>query len=104
PKLEERKTAAVSDFVPTPDLEWFADRLAQLFASRLSAWRKNGLGPILNEFLVGSIHKLGAHVAVHDTDGSRIEGVFAGLEEIDGGLRLRLADGSQRVIRAGDIL
>ncbi|MEM9312485.1 MAG: biotin--[acetyl-CoA-carboxylase] ligase, partial [Pseudomonadota bacterium] len=47
PKLEERKTAAVSDFVPTPDLEWFADRLAQLFASRLSAWRKNGLGPIL---------------------------------------------------------
>jgi BirA family transcriptional regulator, biotin operon repressor / biotin---[acetyl-CoA-carboxylase] ligase len=32
-----------------------------------------------------------------------LTGSFAGLEESDGALRLRLADGSERVIRAGDI-
>lgn len=104
PQLDDRKTVAVSDFAPAPDLEWFADRLARLFAQRLSAWRQTGLALTLNEFLAGSMHEPGSHVTVHDTDHSRVEGTFAGLEQTDGALRLRLADGSERVIRAGDIL
>jgi len=104
PKLEDRKTAALSDCGPAPSVDWFSDRLAHFFAHRLSAWRQGGLSPILNEFLEGSMHRPGTHLSVHDTDGSRVEGAFAGLEESDGALRLRLADGSERVIRAGDIL
>ena len=57
----------------------------------------------LQAFLAGSIHAQGAAVTVHDTDGSVLTGTFAGLEESDGALRLRLADGRERVIRAGDI-
>ena len=104
PKVEGRKTAALSDCGPAPSVDWFAHRLAHFFAQRLSGWRQGGLSPILKEFLEGSMHRPGTHINVHDTDGSRVEGAFAGLEESDGALRLRLADGSERVIRAGDIL
>ena len=86
-----------------PPLEKFADSLAQFFAKRLSAWRQTGLELTLSEFLGRSMHKSGSHVRVHDTDGSYVEGTFAGLDETDGALRLRLADGTERVIRAGDI-
>ncbi|MEO1489250.1 MAG: biotin--[acetyl-CoA-carboxylase] ligase, partial [Pseudomonadota bacterium] len=47
--------------------------------------------------------KPGAPVTVHDSDGSALSGAFAGLDESDGALLIRLADGSQRVIRAGDV-
>lgn len=104
PKLEDRKTAALSDYGPAPSVDWFSDCLARFFAQRLSAWRQGGLAPILKEFLEGSLHRPGTHINVHDTDGSRVEGMFAGLEQSDGALRLRLADGSERVIRAGDIV
>lgn len=104
PQLEDRKTAALCTHAPAPDVEWFAQRLAQHFAKRLAAWRQTGLAAVLDEFLTFSIHRPGSHVTVHDTDGSRVEGAFAGLVDTDGALRLRLADGSQRVIRAGDIL
>ncbi|MEM7700487.1 MAG: biotin--[acetyl-CoA-carboxylase] ligase [Pseudomonadota bacterium] len=104
PDLEDRKTVAIADHAPAPDLGWFADRLADHFSQRLSLWRQAGLARVLDEFLAGSMHRPGTHVTVHDTDGSRVEGTFVGLEEIDGALRLRLADGSERVIRAGDIV
>lgn len=104
PKLPDRPTAAITDYVPAPGLSYFAEDLAGCFEGRLAEWRFGGLRPILNEFLGYSIHTPGSPVTVHDTDGSRVEGAFDGLEEIDGALRLRLADGSQRVIRAGDIL
>jgi BirA family biotin operon repressor/biotin-[acetyl-CoA-carboxylase] ligase len=73
------------------------------FARRLANWRTYGLGATLQAFLGASIHAQDAPLTVHDTDGSRLSGTFAGLEESDGALRLRLADGSERVIRAGDI-
>ena len=104
PQLADRKTAAIADVAPAPDLEWFAQQMVEAFAQRLMTWRQSGLAPVLSEFLACSIHKPGSPITVHDTDGSRVEGTFDGLEEIDGALRLRLADGSQRVIRAGDIL
>jgi hypothetical protein len=90
---------------------WIADgsnfagqsSLAAAFDRRLKSWRTYGLGATLHAFLSRSIHAQGSAVTVHDTDGSVLSGSFAGLEESDGALRLRLADGSERVIRAGDI-
>lgn len=104
PQIEGRKTAAMADVTGTPPaLEDFAASLAAAFDRRLEAWRTYGLGATLHAFLARSIHAQGSGMTVHDTDGSILSGTFAGLEESDGALRLRLADGSERVIRAGDI-
>jgi BirA family transcriptional regulator, biotin operon repressor / biotin---[acetyl-CoA-carboxylase] ligase len=103
PELPDRKTAALADVMAAPELEEFAISLAAAFDRRLEAWRTYGLGPTLHAFLAASIHSQGSPVTVHDTDSSVLSGSFAGLEESDGALRLRLADGSERVIRAGDI-
>jgi BirA family biotin operon repressor/biotin-[acetyl-CoA-carboxylase] ligase len=104
PQLPDRKTAALADVAPAPPLlEDFAADLAAAFDRRLEAWRTYGLGPTLQAFLGASIHAQGSALTVHDTDGSVLTGTFAGLEESDGALRLRLADGRERVIRAGDI-
>lgn len=103
PHLPGRKTAALADLIAAPPLEDFAASLAAAFGRRLAAWRTCGLGATLQAFLARSIHAPGAPLTVHDTDGSVVSGSFAGLEESDGALRLRLADGSERVIRAGDL-
>ena len=103
PHIEGRKTAALADVVAAPDVEHFAQVLAEQFARNLAFWRANDLGGTLERFLGLSIHAQRSPVTVHDTDGSVLSGSFAGLEESDGALRLRLADGSERVIRAGDI-
>lgn len=103
PQVEGRRTAALADVAPPPPAEDFAASLAAAFDRRLEAWRTYGLGATLQAFLAQSIHSQGAPLTVHDTDGSVLSGTFAGLEESDGALRLRLADGRERVIRAGDI-
>lgn len=103
PQIDGRKTAALADETSPPEVEVFADVLAEQFARNLARWRSEGLGGTLERFLGLSIHAHGSPVTVHDTDGSVLTGSFAGLEESDGALRLRLADGSERVIRAGDI-
>ncbi|MFO6447403.1 biotin--[acetyl-CoA-carboxylase] ligase [Erythrobacter sp. NE805] len=103
PDVPDRRTAALADVAPPPPLEEFAASLAASFDRRLEAWRTYGLAASLQAFLAGSIHAAGSPLTVHDTDGSVRSGTFAGLDESDGALRLRLADGSERVIRAGDI-
>ncbi|MFN3863072.1 MAG: biotin--[acetyl-CoA-carboxylase] ligase [Erythrobacter sp.] len=103
PEVPGRKTAALVDVTAPPPLGNFAARLAAAFDRRLASWRTFGLGPTLQAFLAKSIHAQGTALTVHDTDGSMLSGSFAGLEESDGALRLRLADGSERVIRAGDV-
>ncbi len=103
PQLPDRRTAALADVATPPPLEDFAASLAAAFDRRLEAWRTYGLGATLRAFLGQSIHAQGSPLTVHDTDGSVLSGSFAELEESDGALRLRLADGSERVIRAGDI-
>lgn len=103
PSIEGRKTAALADVSNPPSVEVFAANLAAAFEKRLAAWRIYGLGATLHAFLGASIHAQGAPLTVHDTDGSVVSGSFAGLDESDGALRLRLADGRERAIRAGDI-
>ncbi|MGB3710741.1 MAG: biotin--[acetyl-CoA-carboxylase] ligase [Erythrobacter sp.] len=104
PKIPGRQTACVAEHIrKAPEAEEFASHIASHFAKMLAWWRSGGLGPVLEAFLARSIHAVGSAVSVHDTDGSRVSGTFAGLEPLDGALRLRLADGSCRVIRAGDL-
>jgi BirA family biotin operon repressor/biotin-[acetyl-CoA-carboxylase] ligase len=103
PQLPDRKTAALADIAATVLPEDFAAGLAAHFKQRLESWRTYGLAATLHAFLGAAIHSQGSPLTVHDTDGSVLSGSFAGLEESDGALRLRLADGSERVIRAGDI-
>lgn len=103
PDLPDRKTAAISDCTMAPLVHDFAKALAVKFQKRLNEWREQGLATTLDEFVASSIHDSGSALTVHDADGSRITGTYACLDPTDGALRLRLADGSERVIRAGDV-
>lgn len=103
PRVPDRKTVALADLGVSPPLESFAAKLASAFDCRLERWRTFGLGATLHAFLARSVHGQGSPITVHDSDGSVLTGSFAGVEETDGALRLRLADGSERVIRAGDV-
>ena len=103
PELPDRKTAAIVDCVEQCTPEGFLASLATHLPRLLSLWRSQPLSEFLAAFEELSVHIPGSPVTVHDTDGSRLTGTFAGLDETDGALRLRLADGSERVIRAGDV-
>jgi len=103
PDLTDRKTAALSDFVAVPGLEDFAASLAKHMTEFLKFWRNQDFANVVDAFLARSMHEIGAPISVHDNGGDVVKGTFAGLEPTDGALRLRLADGSERVIRAGDI-
>jgi BirA family biotin operon repressor/biotin-[acetyl-CoA-carboxylase] ligase len=93
---------ALAEHGPAPDRDAFAADLAAQFDLELGRWRQYGLEPILNRWLAAA-HPLGSALTVHEPSGVRIAGAFAGLEP-NGALRLRLADGSARVIHAGDVM
>ena len=101
PALPDRATGHLKRIGPAPDRDAFARDLAQSFDRELDRWRQFGLTPILSRWLAAA-HPVGSPLAVHGADGSRAAGAFDGLEP-DGALRLRLADGSARVIHAGDV-
>ena len=73
-----------------------AKRLAAGFEAWLGRWRGEGLAPVRAAWLAAA-HPVGTALSTGDAQGS-----FDGLDE-SGALRLRLADGSLRVIHAGDI-
>ena len=79
-----------------------ATRLGAVMADWVGRWRSEGLGAVREAWLARA-HVLGTPLSASMPDGSRIDGVFAGLSE-DCALQLRLADGALRVIHAGDII
>jgi BirA family biotin operon repressor/biotin-[acetyl-CoA-carboxylase] ligase len=87
---------------PVPDRDAFAAELAAQFDLELGRWRQFGLEPILNRWLAAA-HRVGSALTVHEPNGSRVSGAFDGVEP-DGAMRVRLADGSVRVIHAGDVM
>ena len=101
PSLADRATGHLRSIGPAPDRDAFARDLAASFDRELDRWRQFGLEPILARWQAAA-HQPGTALAVHQADGTRIAGSFDGLDE-DGALRLRLADGSVRVIHAGDV-
>jgi BirA family biotin operon repressor/biotin-[acetyl-CoA-carboxylase] ligase len=74
----------------------FLDMLAESLDRWLARWRSEGIAPVRAQWLAAA-HPRGT--ALSTSEG---EGLFDGLDE-DGALRLRLADGTIRVIRAGDV-
>ncbi len=102
PDVPGRATAALSSFGTPPLRNVFAEDLARSFAAELERWRSVGLAPLIRRWSALA-HPLGTQLAVNEPDGTRIDGVFAGLEA-DGSLRLRLADGTLRAIHAGEVL
>ena len=101
PEVADRRTRAVSEFAPSPGVETFAYRLAEQFDVELARWRQFGLDPILGRWRVAA-HPRGTPLTVHEPSGAFVSGLFDGLEP-DGALRLRLEDGTARVIHAGDV-
>jgi BirA family biotin operon repressor/biotin-[acetyl-CoA-carboxylase] ligase len=72
-----------------------------LFDLELDRWRSFGLAPIVRRWLAAA-HPIGTPLSVGEPGETPLNGNFAGLTE-DGALQLRLADGSTRVIHAGDV-
>jgi BirA family biotin operon repressor/biotin-[acetyl-CoA-carboxylase] ligase len=101
PEFDDRATSSLARHGPAPARDAFAAELARAFALELARWREGGLAPVLTRWLAAA-HPVGSSLSVHDPGGERMTGTFAGLET-DGALRLCLADGSLRVIHAGDV-
>ncbi|PTS79270.1 biotin--[acetyl-CoA-carboxylase] ligase [Sphingomonas sp. HMWF008] len=85
----------------TPDPSDFAETLADAFARWVGVWRGQGLGPVRARWLERA-HPIGTALTARLPDGSATDGLFGGLD-VDGALNLRLADGTTRVIHAGDV-
>ena len=91
-----RPTASIADLTGSaPDPATVVEMLAEAFARRLALWRA-GLDPIRRAWLERA-HPIGTALATEAG-----EGLFQGLDA-DGALRLRLADGSERAVHAGDV-
>ena len=86
--------AALAGMAPEPGT--LAEILAETFARWLGRWRSGGLAPVRRRWLAAA-HPLGTPLST-----SEGEGLFDGLDET-GALRLRLSDGSTRIVHAGDV-
>ncbi len=79
----------------------FIETLADSFARWLGKWRVEGLAPIRDRWMARA-HPSGTALTARLPDGSALDGLFDRLDA-DGALILRLADGTRRVIHAGDV-
>lgn len=101
PELADRSTVALAGLGIVLDRDTFAADLVRRFAEDLDRWRSYGLAPIVRRWEAAG-HPPGTALSVDDPDGTRLSGQFAGLTE-SGALQLRLADGSLRVMHAGEV-
>ncbi|MEZ5743890.1 MAG: biotin--[acetyl-CoA-carboxylase] ligase [Sphingomonadaceae bacterium] len=101
PSLPDRKTVSLASLGIDLDRDTFAEKLAAQFDLELERWRSSGLAPVIRRWTAAA-HPAGTALTVHEPSGVTIEGSFAGLDET-GALKLHLADGSLRVIHAGDV-
>ena len=101
PQLPGRETAALADFAPAPVRDLFAADLARIFDTELNRWRSYGLEPILSRWRAAA-HPIGTPLTVGEPGETPLRGTFAGLTA-EGALQLRLADGTARVIHAGEV-
>lgn len=99
PPVEGRQTASLSG--RSISVQSFAPLLAGSFARLLGAWRLTEPASLARSWEERA-HPRGTPLTVHQGPGELVEGTFDGIET-DGALRLRLADGTVTVIRAGDV-
>jgi len=96
----DRPATSFAAHGPAPDPGIFAETLAESFARWLSRWRE-GIAPVRERWLARA-HSAGTALTARLSDGSAVDGLFEGLDN-QGALILRLADGTTRVIHAGDV-
>lgn len=101
PDLPDRLTTNLAAQGAPVDPATFLDVLADSFSSWLARWRQQGLDPVRLRWLDRS-HPAGTALATHLPDGSRVHGLFEGLDA-EGALILREAGGNRRIVHAGDV-
>jgi BirA family biotin operon repressor/biotin-[acetyl-CoA-carboxylase] ligase len=101
PDLPERPTISLAALGVTMSCDTAISLLAPSVARWLDIWRTAGL-PAIRAAWLERAHPVGTPLAAALPDGTRIEGSFDGLSP-DCALQLRLADGTTRVIHAGDV-
>lgn len=93
----DRPTASLADLLGVAvEPDRFLAKLAELMADWLRRWREHGLDPVRRAWLRAA-HPLGTKLSTPEG-----EGAYDGLDE-SGALRLKLMDGSIRLIHAGDV-
>ena len=101
PKVPDRSTIALAAFGPAPDRDLFASALAKSLVLELERWRSYGLDSVIRRWLAAA-HAVGTPLTLAAQGEVPITGAFDGLTD-EGALRLRLADGTARVMHAGDV-
>lgn len=96
-----RETIALAEFGPAPDRDHFAVSLALQLNLELDRWRSFGLDPMIRRWLAVA-HSIGTPLVIGEPGEPPLNGQFAGLTA-DGALQLHMADGSTRVIHAGEV-
>jgi BirA family biotin operon repressor/biotin-[acetyl-CoA-carboxylase] ligase len=99
--LDRAATSLSTLGITPPATRPFLEALTDIFAAWLSRWRAEGISTIRTAWL-DRAHPVGTALSAALDSDQRVEGLFDGLTG-DCALRLRLADGSTRVIHAGDI-
>lgn len=101
PELEGRETVALADLGTRIAVPEFANRLADSFALELDRWRTNGLPSLIARWTEHA-HIRGTMLTISDGADAGLSGAFDSLDE-SGSLRLRLPDGSLRLVTAGEV-
>jgi BirA family biotin operon repressor/biotin-[acetyl-CoA-carboxylase] ligase len=101
PDLPDRPTISSAALGITMSVDTAIAALAATHARWLARWRQHGL-PALRYAWLERAHALGTPLSAALPDGTRLHGSFDGLTP-DCALQLRLADGTTRVIHAGDV-
>lgn len=102
PALPDRETTCLRDMgAASCDATHVLERVAACFSAGLARWRTYGLEPVIHAWRARA-HPPGTALAAELPDGERISGTFEALDA-QGALILRLADGTRRVIHAGDV-
>ena len=97
PSLSDRPATSVAALAGSaPDPAPFLDLLAETFARWVERWRTDGIAPIRRRWLEAA-HPVGTALATQEG-----QGLFDGLDE-GGALKLRMADGTVRLVHAGDV-
>jgi BirA family biotin operon repressor/biotin-[acetyl-CoA-carboxylase] ligase len=99
--LDRPATSLTASGGNTPDPDAFLAVLADGVARWAHRWRQDGLAPIRTAWLARA-HPIGTALTARTPDDGSLDGLFDGLDG-SGALRLRLADGTVRVIHAADV-